>query len=106
MVGGDYKKESEAVDNGALTDDGGVTWKRAAGLSGFRSVVAHRPGGKDAFWIALGPSGADVSRDDGHSWTRIAAPACHAFSFSRDGAAGFCVGEGGRIARVDLDAGS
>jgi photosystem II stability/assembly factor-like uncharacterized protein len=106
VVGGDYKKESEAVENGALTDDGGVTWKRSTGLSGFRSVVAHRAGGKNAFWIALGPSGADVSRDDGHSWTRIDAPPCHAFSFSRDGAAGFCVGEEGRIARLDPDAGS
>ena len=106
VVGGDYKKESEAVDNAAFTDDGGVTWTGAAGLSGFRSVVAHRPGGKNTFWIALGPSGADVSRDDGHSWTRIDAPPCHAFSFSRDGAAGFCVGEEGRIARLDPDAGS
>jgi hypothetical protein len=33
-----------------------------------------------------------------------AAPAeiAHAFSFAHDGSAGFCVGEEGRIARLDL----
>jgi photosystem II stability/assembly factor-like uncharacterized protein len=105
VVGGDYKKESEAVDNAAFSDDGGVTWRQAKGLTGFRSVVARRPGDEDPFWIALGPTGADVSRDDGSGWTRIDAPGCHAFSFSRDGAAGFCVGEEGRIERLDLNTG-
>jgi len=102
VVGGDYKKEAEAVDNAAFTDDGGVSWRPGLGLSGFRSVVAHRPGRNDPFWIALGPSGADVSSDDGRTWTRLEAPGCHAFSFTRDGASGFCVGEEGRIARLDL----
>ena len=101
VVGGDYKKEAEATDNAAWSDDGGISWKPGAGLSGFRSVVAHRPGGDASFWIALGPSGGDVSRDDGRGWTKVEAPGCHAFSFSRDGAAGYCVGEEGRIARLD-----
>jgi photosystem II stability/assembly factor-like uncharacterized protein len=104
VVGGDYKKEAEALDNTAFSDDGGVSWQRAVGLSGFRSVVAPRPGRDDPFWIALGPSGADVSHDDGRSWTRIDAPGCHAFSFSRDGTAGYCVGEEGRISRLELAA--
>jgi photosystem II stability/assembly factor-like uncharacterized protein len=103
VVGGDYKKEAEALDNAAYTEDGGVTWKPAKGLTGFRSVVAHRPGGKAPFWIALGPKGADVSRDEGRTWSAVEAPGCHAFSFARDGRAGFCVGEDGRIARLDLD---
>jgi photosystem II stability/assembly factor-like uncharacterized protein len=103
VVGGDYKKETEAVDNAAFTADGGLTWKAATGLSGFRSVVAHRPGNA-RLWIALGPRGADVSRDDGRSWTALEAPGCHAFGFARDGSAGFCVGEEGRIARLELPA--
>ena len=46
VVGGDYSKEGEAVDNAAFTSDGGVTWTlvKARGLSGFRSVVAWVPG--------------------------------------------------------------
>ena len=105
VVGGDYKKEGEAVDNAAWSDDGGVSWKRATGLCGFRSVVSRiAPARRTPFWIAFGPSGGDVSRDDGRSWTPIEAPGCHAFSFSRDGTAGYCVGEEGRIARLDLGA--
>jgi len=34
--------------------------------------------------------------------TKLEAPGCHAFSFSVDGAAGYCVGEEGRIARLQL----
>ena len=45
VVGGNYQRESEAVDNAATTSDGGVTWTRVAapGLSGFRSAVAWLP---------------------------------------------------------------
>ena len=44
VVGGDYQKEREAIDNAAITSDGGKTWQLVKGLSGYRSVVAHRPG--------------------------------------------------------------
>ncbi|HEX6650431.1 MAG TPA: hypothetical protein VF075_12860, partial [Pyrinomonadaceae bacterium] len=46
VAGGDYRKEQEAVDNLAVTSDGGVTWTLVKGLSGFRSVVAYVPGTK------------------------------------------------------------
>ena len=44
VVGGDYRKESEAIDNAAITNDGGRTWTAMKGLSGFRSVVTYLPG--------------------------------------------------------------
>ena len=40
VVGGDYAKENEALNNLAFTNDGGATWTLGQGLSGFRSVVA------------------------------------------------------------------
>jgi len=55
IVGGDYQKEKEAVDNLALTDDGGATWTLAQGLTGFRSVVAFVSGTKTV--VAAGPAG-------------------------------------------------
>src|SRR5262249_53641954 len=64
IVGGDYRKETEAVDNLAITNDGGVTWKLVKGLAGFRSVVAYVPsvpGAKTPALVALGPSGGDYS---------------------------------------------
>ena len=101
VVGGDYRKEGEAVDNAAMTHDGGATWTKITGLRGFRSVVAPVPGAK-ASWIAVGPSGADLSNDDGKTWTSAGDEGFHAFAFARDRAIGWAVGERGRIARFGI----
>jgi photosystem II stability/assembly factor-like uncharacterized protein len=98
-AGGDYHKEKEAVDNAAATADGGVTWTPVKGLGGFRSVVAHFPGSK-ASWIAVGPSGADTSTDDGRTWQPVDGGGYHAFAFSRSGKTGWGVGERGAIGKL------
>src|SRR5207244_515080 len=56
-VGGNYRQESDASDNVAITFDGGATWTpvRERGLSGFRSVVAWVPAAGDRSWLAVGP---------------------------------------------------
>src|SRR5262249_29468753 len=54
IVGGDYQKETEAVDNLAFTSDGGETWTLAKGLTGFRSVVSYVPGTRTV--VAIGPA--------------------------------------------------
>jgi len=100
VVGGDYKKENEAVDNLALTDDGGVTWKLARGLSGYRSVVAYVPGAKTGTLIAVGPSGADYSTDDGHTWKVMEGPGFDTLSFARGRPIAFAAGVGGRIGKL------
>jgi photosystem II stability/assembly factor-like uncharacterized protein len=98
VVGGDFQKERDAVDNAAVTSDGGKTWTLVKGLSGYRSVVACRPGSK-GWWIAVGPSGADLSTDDGRSWTPVSGGGFHAFAFAAGGRVGWGVGEKGAIAR-------
>jgi photosystem II stability/assembly factor-like uncharacterized protein len=105
IVGGDYKKESEAVDNVAYTSDGGVTWTlaREHGLSGFRSAVAWQ----GRLWFAVGPSGTDMSLDDGHTWSNAGekSEGLHTFAFARQGKSGWGAGEHGRVVRFDgLDA--
>ena len=100
VVGGNYQKEREAVDNAAVTSDGGATWTLVKGLGGFRSVVAYLPGAASPSLIAVGPSGADHSTDDGRTWTSIAGDGFHAFSVAPGGRSGWGVGEGGRIARL------
>jgi len=103
VVGGDYKKEGEAIDNAAVTSDGGATWTPVRGLSGFRSAVAYVPGAATPSLLAVGPSGADFSTDEGLSWRALESPGFHAMSFTRAGAAvAWAVGENGRIARVDM----
>lgn len=104
IVGGDYKKENEAVDNFAVTSDGGVTWTLVKGLSGFRSVVAFVPGTKTPVLVAIGPSGADYSTDDGRSWTPIDGPGFDTLSFARGGFNGFAAGARGTLGRLIFDA--
>jgi photosystem II stability/assembly factor-like uncharacterized protein len=99
VVGGDYRKESEAIDNAAITSDGGRTWTALKGLTGFRSVVTYLPSSSTV--IALGPQGADLSFDDGKTWQPLTgAPGLHTFSAARRGRAAWGAGENGRIMRL------
>lgn len=107
IVGGDYKKENEALDNLAVTSDGGVTWTLVKGLSGFRSVVAYVAGAPDGArspaLVAIGPSGADYSTDDGKTWRPIDGPGFDTVSFARDKAVGWGAGARGSIGRLMFD---
>ena len=98
-VGGDYRKEQEAVDNAAVTADGGATWTPIKGLGGFRALVTAVPGSKSS-WIAVGPSGADWSDDDGRTWHPVEGGGYHTFSFARGGKAGWGAGERGSLGKL------
>lgn len=91
-VGGDFTKEKQAGEHVALTSDGGATWRKASS-SGFRSAAAY--GGGAA--LAVGPSGAEISRDGGLRWEPVAGEGFHAFSVVPGQAMGWGVGENGRI---------
>src|SRR6266566_1897139 len=99
VVGGDYTKEKEAVNNLAVTDDGGITWTLAKGLNGFRSVVAYVPGMKTAL-VAVGPSGTDYSIDDGRTWIQLAGPGFDTLSFVRHQPVGWAAGARGSLGRL------
>ena len=102
IVGGDYKLEGQAMNNAAITSDGGITWTPVTGLSGFRSVVSYLSrDGRRA--IAVGPSGSDVSNDGGATWTPLAGPGYHTFSKATRAAIGFAAGEKGTMGRLTLD---
>jgi photosystem II stability/assembly factor-like uncharacterized protein len=98
VVGGDYKLETQALDNAAMTNDGGSTWTAVHGLSGFRSAVAYVPRSNRTL-VAVGPSGTDLSTDGGRTWNSIPGPGFHAVSFAPKSRVGWAVGEKGSIAR-------
>ena len=101
VVGGDYRKENEAIDNAAITNDGGRTWTKVTGLSGFRSVASYLPGAPTPTLIAVGPQGADQSIDDGRTWTPLpGSSGLHTFAFAKRGRAGWGAGEKDRIMRL------
>jgi len=100
VVGGDYRREQQAVENAAFTEDGGATWTLAQqGLSGFRSVVAYAPAPRRTVF-AIGPSGWDWSEDDGRSWRSVGDRGFDTFSVAPRGGAGWVAGQAGRIASV------
>jgi photosystem II stability/assembly factor-like uncharacterized protein len=104
IVGGDYTKESDAIDNAAITTDGGASWTLTKGLSGYRSAVAYVPGTK--WLVAVGPSGADYSSDNGRSWVPIAGPGFDTLTFvpglKGNSSVAFAAGAGGRIGRLSF----
>ncbi len=100
IVGGDYRREQAADANAAVTSDGGLTWTLAShGVGGYRSVVAWVPGTAAAF-VAAGPSGMDVSDDDGRTWRPAAEAGYDAVSFAA-GRVGWAAGAAGRIAHLE-----
>jgi len=102
IAGGDYRTEQEAVDNLAMTNDGGATWTLVKGLSGFRSVVAYVPGMKTPTLIAVGPAGGDYSLDDGKTWKPIDGPGFDTFSFAPGKQLGWGAGAQGKIGHLNF----
>jgi photosystem II stability/assembly factor-like uncharacterized protein len=101
IVGGNYRDERAAMDNVAVTADGGATWTRPSGtgLSGFRSAVAWVPRREHAL-LAVGPTGADWSDDDGRTWRPAGGAGYDAISIAPSGDVGWASGANGRVARV------
>jgi photosystem II stability/assembly factor-like uncharacterized protein len=101
LVGGDYAREKESKNNVAVTSDGGRTWRpvRRARPGGYRSCVAYVRGGCGRELVAVGPTGSDYSTDGGRSWRALGEEGFHSAAFR--GAAGWAVGERGRVAEFE-----
>jgi photosystem II stability/assembly factor-like uncharacterized protein len=98
-VGGDLMHGAETkVQNVAITEDGGYTWRAARGRlpQAFLSGVSYADNGKTV--IAVGPSGTYVSVNGGDSWIGIDTLPMNSVRFTRDGKLGVAVGPGGHIA--------
>ncbi|MFN2510825.1 MAG: WD40/YVTN/BNR-like repeat-containing protein [Pyrinomonadaceae bacterium] len=108
VVGGDYTKEKEAVGNLAVTTDGGKSWILGKGLSGYRSAVAYVPVTSrlrlTSMLVAVGPSGADYSTDDGRTWKQLEGPGFDTLSFVQARGVGWPIGwaagAGGSIGKL------
>jgi photosystem II stability/assembly factor-like uncharacterized protein len=101
VVGGDYKAEAAAVDNAAVTSDGGLTWTLVKGLGGFRSAVGYVGETADAkgVVVAVGPNGSDYSKDGGLTWSPLGGPGFHTLSIVRGSRMVWAAGEKGAVAR-------
>jgi photosystem II stability/assembly factor-like uncharacterized protein len=105
VVGGDYKKESVALDNAAVTDNAGASWSVVRGLGGYRSAVVFMPS-RAGTVIAVGPSGSDYSDDNGRTWRPIHGPGFHTVAVAPRSSVALAAGENGTAARLTFEGSS
>ena len=99
IVGGNYEKPNETVNNLAFTDDGGKTWTLGKGLNGYRSGVAFID--KNTI-IAVGSSGSDISTDGGKLWKNLDKENYNAVQ-TRGKNAIWAVGANGLVAKLKIN---
>lgn len=73
VVGGDYTKQDENINNIATTNDGGKTWQiQASGKNaGYMTCVRIKPGSKGKEILAVGDQHISYSFDSGKTWKKI-----------------------------------
>ena len=98
-VGGDIGDPESDVDAVARTTNGGRTWQRGGRLpfSGAAYGVASVPGIRA--YVAVGPGGAAVSRDDGRTWELLDSRTWWGVAAAGPDAV-WLTGPDGRIARI------
>lgn len=98
-VGGDYRRDTTAVQNVAITTDGGRSWQAVtpAEPPGLKEAVVHLPGNR---WLVVGPSGSSLSADAGQSWQTLGTTSLHAVSCAGSDCWG--VGANGAIGHIRL----
>ncbi|MGB2627755.1 MAG: YCF48-related protein [Candidatus Acidiferrum sp.] len=90
-VGGDYEQPSSGERSSTYSLDHGQTWLHPGSFpGGYRSAVVK----SQKEFIAVGPTGADISRD-GVTWRPIEGPGLNALAFDDD--RGWAVGTMGTI---------
>jgi len=98
-VGGDYTNQ-KILNTMVFTEDGGRTWYLPENkVHEYRECVTHFKG--DIF-VAVGPSGIDISKDNGKNWVienrRI--KNLTAIAFARNSGTGYAIGKNGSIFKV------
>lgn len=99
VVGGDFQDESRKNDHHFFSDDEGKTWQvPSVSVRGYRECVESLGQG---IWIAVGPTGIDLSTDNGTSWSGFAdLKGLHVIRKSRKGTGAFAAGSNGVILRL------
>lgn len=98
VVGGNYLKDKESINNVLLTNNGGKSWfKPKIPVNGYRSAVAYITA---QLCFATGSSGTDVSTDGGQNWTNISTLNFNALQKAKTGNLILLTGNKGQIYKV------
>jgi photosystem II stability/assembly factor-like uncharacterized protein len=96
-VGGDFLAPDNGADASAHTRDEN-DWTNGGDLGGYRSGVDWVYGAR-ATAVAVGPSGSDLTRDGGRTWSTFSDTGFDSVQCVPDGAC-WASGSGGRVARL------
>ncbi|WP_405393031.1 WD40/YVTN/BNR-like repeat-containing protein [Streptomyces sp. NBC_01102] len=98
-VGGDYRAGQASPDAAAVTGDAGGSWHRSTTPPpAYRSGVAWLPHSRSAA-LAVGPTGTDLTRDGGRTWSTVDTGSYDTVDCTADGGC-WAAGEKGRVARL------
>ncbi|MFG3497440.1 WD40/YVTN/BNR-like repeat-containing protein [Streptomyces sp. NPDC047928] len=98
-VGGDYRSGEPSPRAGAVTADGGRTWRQArTAPAAYRSGVAWLPHSRSAA-LAVGPTGTDLTTDGGRTWRTVDTGSYDTVDCTPDFGC-WASGERGRVARL------
>jgi photosystem II stability/assembly factor-like uncharacterized protein len=95
VVGGDYMKDKENVNNVLLTNNGGKSWVRPkVPVHGYRSSVSYL---NKTTSVAVGTSGVDISRNSGLTWQHVSDANLNAVKKAKTGKLVLLAGNNGQI---------
>lgn len=99
LVGGDYTKPSMAIKHNLYSLDDGTSWNTPhEAARGYRECVEFI---SDDTWITTGPTGTDVSYDNGKNWKALSGDeGYHVLRKARSGSLLIAAGAAGQISIV------
>jgi len=102
-AGGEISDQETHSDNVAATADGGLTWELAEHpvMTGAIYGISVFHAAETPTVVAVGPGGADFTRDYGATWSRLDSLEYWSVGFSEHGI-GWAVGPEGRITKISF----
>lgn len=101
VLGGDFENPFDTLNNIALTNNGGLSWKKNKGSvpKGFRSCVSLSK--KTGVLIAVGSHGIDYSLDYGQNWNNLDTIGFHVIQFDKNKPnTAYLAGSKGRVSKL------
>ncbi len=102
IVGGDFQQDTLKENHVFYTEDGGANWNRPVSPTrGYRECVEYIS--KNTL-IATGPSGTDISYDDGKNWSAVSdEKSFHLIRKTRKGSLVIMAGGQGKVSIVKVE---
>ena len=101
VVGGDFNSDSIKNKNGVLLKGKSLKkMKLLSNINTYRSCVIYL---KNKSWITTGPSGIEITKNDGKTWKSISKDSFFVCQIAKDGKYVYFSGSNGKVGRVLLD---